>query len=114
MDWPIALVLIFGCLVILMATGMPIAFAFFITCIMGSMLFWGGMVGLQQLAMSLYSSVTSFALLPVPLLVLMGNIIYESGVGMKMVDAVDKILGRLPGRLVLQKGQFRKLFLIWY
>lgn len=99
MEWPIALLIIFGCLIVVMITGIPIAFAFFLTCVIGSILFWGGMVGLEQLAMSFFSSVTSFALLPVPLFVLMGNVIYESGVGMKMVDAVDKLLGRLPGRL---------------
>ena len=99
MDWPMALMLIFGCLLLFMATGMPIAFAFMLSCVIGSIMFWGGIVGLEQLAMSFYSSVTSFSLLPVPLFVLMGCIIFESGIGMKMVDAVDKLLGRLPGRL---------------
>jgi tripartite ATP-independent transporter DctM subunit len=101
MDWPISLLIMFGLLIVLMATGMPIAFAFMITCVIGSVLFWGGAVGLNQLAMSVFSSVTTFALLPIPLFVLMGNIIFESGVGLKMVDAVDKILGSLPGRLSL-------------
>jgi tripartite ATP-independent transporter DctM subunit len=101
MDWPISLLIMFGLLIALMATGMPIAFAFMITCVIGSVLFWGGAVGLNQLSMSVFSSVTSFALLPIPLFVLMGNIIFESGVGLKMVDAVDKILGSLPGRLSL-------------
>ena len=101
MDWPIALLIMFGLLIALMATGMPIAFAFMITCVIGSVLFWGGAVGLDQLSMSVFSSVTTFALLPIPLFVLMGNIIFESGVGLKMVDAVDKILGSLPGRLSL-------------
>lgn len=101
MAWPLVLLLIFGCLIILMATGMPIAFAFMLTCVMGSILFWGGMAGPEQLALSFYSSVTTFVLLPVPLFILMGNVIFESGVGMLLVDAMDKILGRLPGRLSL-------------
>lgn len=101
MDWPISLLIMFGLLIALMATGMPIAFAFMITCVIGSVLFWGGAVGLNQLSMSVFSSVTTFALLPIPLFVLMGNVIFESGVGLKMVDAVDKILGSLPGRLSL-------------
>ncbi len=99
MEWPQALLLIFGCLVILMATGMPIAFAFMLTCTVGSIMFWGGMAGLEQLAMSFYSSVTTFAFLPIPLFVLMGNTIFESGVGRTIVEDVDKVLGRLPGRL---------------
>jgi len=84
-----------------MATGMPIFLAFMLTCVMGALLFWGGLVGMEQLMASVFSSVTTFALLPVPLFVLMGCVIFESGVGMLLVDAVDKILGRLPGRLGL-------------
>jgi TRAP-type mannitol/chloroaromatic compound transport system permease large subunit len=84
---------------VLMATGMPIAFAFLLTCTMGSILFWGGMVGIEQLAMSFYSSVTTFIFLPIPLFILMGNIIFESGIGATIIDDVDKTLGRLPGRL---------------
>lgn len=99
MEWYWALLLVFGCLVVLMATGMPIFFAFMLTCVMGALLFWGGLVGMEQLAQSIFSSVTTFAILPVPLFILMGNVIFESGVGMNMVDAIDKILGRLPGRL---------------
>lgn len=99
MAWPFAILLIFGCLVILMATGMPIFFAFMLTCMMGALLFWGGLAGMEQLLMSVFSSVTTFVFFPVPLFILMGNIIFESGVGTLLVDAVDKVLGRLPGRL---------------
>lgn len=99
MEWPLVLLIMFGCLIFLMATGMLIAFAFMITCVIGALLFWGGTAGLSQLILSIFSSVTTFAILPVPLFILMGNIIFESGVGMNMVDAVDKLLGRLPGRL---------------
>ena len=101
MAWPLALLLIFGCLVILMATGMPIFLAFMLTCVMGALIFWGGLVGMNQLLMSVFSSVTTFTFFPVPLFILMGCVIFESGVGTLLVDAVDKILGRLPGRLSL-------------
>jgi len=97
--WPLALLIIFGCLIIMMATGMPIAFAFMITCVIGAILFWGGLVGIEQLLMSFFSSIASFVLLPLPLFILMGTVVFESGVGTLLVDAVDKILGRLPGRL---------------
>jgi tripartite ATP-independent transporter DctM subunit len=99
MTWTLALIIIFGSLVVLMITGMPIFLAFMLTCVVGALLFWGGMVGMEQLLMSVFSSVTSFVFLPVPLFVLMGNVIFESGVGGNVVDGVDKVLGRLPGRL---------------
>jgi len=101
MEWALPLLLVFGMLMIFMATGMPIAFAFILTSVVGSYFFWGGMVGVDQLAMSFYSSVTTFILLPLPLFILMGNIIHASGIGMDLVNSVDKLLGRLPGRLSL-------------
>ncbi len=99
MAWPLAILLIFGCLVVMMVTGMPIFIAFMVTCVVGALLFWGGLAGMEQLLSSVFSSVTSFVFLPVPLFVLMGNVIFESGVGANVVTSVDKILGRLPGRL---------------
>jgi len=101
LEWYLAILLMFGCLILLMATGMPIAFAFMFTCVMGAWLFWGGEAGLEQLAMSFYSSVTNYNFLPIPLFILMGDIVFTSGAGTRLVDAVDKILGRLPGRLSL-------------
>lgn len=101
MEWYLPIFLMFGCLVLLMATGMPIAFAFMFTCVMGAWLFWGGEKGLDQLAMSFYSSVANYNFLPIPLFILMGDIVFTSGTGTRLVDAVDKILGQLPGRLSL-------------
>jgi len=99
MAWQLALLVIFVCLVVLMITGMPIFFAFMLTCVVGALLFWGGLAGMETLVTSVFSSITSFVFLPIPLFVLMGNIIFESGVGGNVVDGVDKLLGRLPGRL---------------
>jgi TRAP-type mannitol/chloroaromatic compound transport system permease large subunit len=91
----------FGALVAIMFTGMPIAFAFMFTCIMGATLFWGGWNGVDQLAMSFYSAVANYVFLPIPLFILMGDVIYEAGTGTLVVGAVDKIMGRFPGRLSL-------------
>jgi tripartite ATP-independent transporter DctM subunit len=99
LEWYLAIALMFGVLIILMMTGMPIAFAFMFTCIMGALIFWGGAVGLEQLAMSFYSSVANYNFLPIPLFILMGDVIFSSGTGVMIVDAVDKLLGKLPGRL---------------
>jgi len=101
LEWFEALAVMFGCLIAIMLTGMPISFAFMFTCVMGASLFWGGWVGLDQLAMSFFSSVASYTLLPIPLFVLMGDVIFSSGTGTTIVGAVDKLLGKLPGRLSL-------------
>ena len=101
LEWYESLMLMFGCLIAIMVTGMPISFAFMFTCIMGASLYWGGWAGLDQLAMSFYSSVADYVFLPIPLFVLMGDVIFSSGVGTQIVGAVDKLLGKLPGRLSL-------------
>lgn len=101
MEWPLILLIIFGTLVILMATGMPIAFCFMLINVVGVYAFFGGIAGLEQLILSIYSSLATFVLLPVPLFILMGEVTFQSGLGANIIDIVDKWLGRLPGRLSL-------------
>jgi len=101
MEWWLALAIIFGSLVVLMTTGMPVAFCFMLVNVVGVFIFWGGTVGLRQLGLSIFSSVSTFAFLPVPLFILMGEVMFRSGLGLSMVDTLDKWMGRLPGRLGL-------------
>jgi len=63
--------------------------------------FWGGLCGLEQLIHTIFESLCSFTLLPLPLFVLMGEIMFLSGIAPNMIDALDKWLGRIPGRLGL-------------
>ena len=101
MEWWLTLLLIFIALMLLFLIGVPVAFSFLFVNIIGVYLFWGGEAGLSQLIRSVYRSVATFALLPVPLFVLMGEIMFRSGVAPKMMDTLDKWLGRIPGRLSL-------------
>jgi len=98
MDWLVTLIAIIGCLVVFMALGVPVAFSFLTVNVLGILYFWGW-DGLQQLVLSMYSSVASFSLLPVPLFILMGEVMFHSGVVLKMMDTLDKWIGRVPGRL---------------
>ena len=100
-EWQLTLLLLFGSLIILMITGMPIAFCFMFTNVVGVFLFFGGTAGLEQLVLSLYSSLATFVLLPVLLFILMGELTFQSGLARNIIDVVDKWLGRLPGRLAL-------------
>jgi len=84
-----------------MLTGLPIAFTFLAINIVGVYVYWGGSSGLQQLILSIFESVTFFALLPIPLFLLMGEVLFHSGMGSRMLDALDAFMGRLPGRLSL-------------
>ncbi|MBU0464657.1 MAG: TRAP transporter large permease subunit [Proteobacteria bacterium] len=99
MEWWMTLIIIFSCLMFLFIIGVPVAFSFLFINIIGVYIFWGGESGLEQLIRSIYRSIASFALLPVPLFILMGEIMFLSGIAQKMMDTLDKWLGRIPGRL---------------
>ena len=101
MEWYLALLLIMGSFIILMLTGLPVAFCFMLVNIVGVVLWWGGIPGLERLIISIFDSVTMFILLPVLLFILMGEVTLHSGIAPHMIDALDKWLGRLPGRLGL-------------
>jgi len=101
MEWPLALLLIFGGALVLLATGMPVAFALLMITPVGAVLFWNGEAGLYQLTTSMFEAVSTFTLLPIPLFVLLGEVMFHSGMAMKMIDVLDKWLGRIPGRLGL-------------
>ena len=100
MDWWLTLFIIFGALLVLMFIRFPVAFCFIAVNLAGAcFLFGGGERGLQQFSMSIFSSVTNFGLVPVPLFILMGEVLFQTGLAFKAIDIVDKWLGRLPGRL---------------
>ncbi len=101
MEWPLLLLILLGSLIVLMASGLPVAFCFILINIVGVMLLWGGGIGLQQFIFSIFDSVSTFTLLPVPMFILMGEVMFYSGIAPLMMDALDKWLGRLPGRLSL-------------
>jgi tripartite ATP-independent transporter DctM subunit len=101
MEWWITLLLVFLALMLLFLIGVPVAFSFLFINIIGVYVFWGGEGGLTQLIRSVYRSVATFSLLPVPLFVLMGEIMFRSGIAPRMMDTLDKWLGRIPGRLSL-------------
>jgi tripartite ATP-independent transporter DctM subunit len=99
MNWIEASVLLFGGLVAVMGLGLPVAFAFLVLNVVGAMVFLGGEVGLAQLARNAVQSITSFSLTPIPFFVLMGEVLFHTGVALKAIDAFALIIRRLPGRL---------------
>ena len=99
MEWYESLALLLGAILALMAIGMPVALAFLAANILGAWVFMGGERGISALLNNGLGSLTSFALVPIPLFLLMGEIFFHTGLGGRMFNAIDKLLGRLPGRL---------------
>ncbi len=99
MEWYEALAILLGSIVFLMAIGMPVALAFLAANIIGGWIFMGGERGVSALLNNGWGALTSFALVPIPLFLLMGEVFFQTGLGGRMFNAIDKLLGKVPGRL---------------
>jgi len=86
---------------IMLASGIPVAFAFMGINVVGIATLWGGGEGLRLLAQSMWTSVSSFVFLPIPMFILLGEIMFRTGIAQKALFVLDKWIGRLPGRLAL-------------
>ncbi|MDE0059573.1 MAG: TRAP transporter large permease [Defluviicoccus sp.] len=101
MDWYLILAALIGGLVVFMLLGMPVVFAFFTVNLIGAWFVMGGEIGVLQLIRNAVDSIQSFALLPIPLFIFMGEIMFHTGVAARAIDAVDRLIARVPGRLSL-------------
>jgi tripartite ATP-independent transporter DctM subunit len=99
MEWFESLALLLGSILVLMAIGMPVALAFLAANIMGAWFFMGGAKGITLLLNNGFGGLTNYALVPIPLFLLMGEIFFHTGLGARMFNAIDRLLGKLPGRL---------------
>ncbi len=99
MLWWQTLLLILGALMLLMFTRYPVCFVFMtLNCCLFFFLMHGA-TGLNMFASTLYDSIATFTLLPVPMFLLMGELLFRSGVAQRAINALDKILGKIPGRM---------------
>lgn len=99
MDWFGSLALLLGLLTVLMLAGLPVAFAFLGVNLVGAYIFLGGDAGLGQVARNSATSITNFALTPIPLFVLMGEVLFHTGVAFRAIEAIERLIARVPGRL---------------
>ena len=101
MSWQAAAWLLLGGSTVLMFVGLPVAFAFLAINLLGAAIFLGGDAGMMQLARNSVASVTSFALTPIPLFILMGEILFHTGLAVKVIDGVERLIRDIPGRLAV-------------
>jgi len=99
MTWWLSAIVLFGVLTALFLVGLPAAFAFFGINIVGAWFYLGKEAGLIQLIRNGIVSITSFSLTPIPFFILMGEVLFHTGVAMKAIDAIDRLIWRVPGRL---------------
>ncbi|SVC17073.1 uncharacterized protein METZ01_LOCUS269927, partial [marine metagenome] len=83
-EWIHLLVFFFALLTLMMLSGMPVAVGFLTLNIIGLYFFLGGESAMSLLAMNAFSSVGKFALIPIPLFILMGDLLMRTGMAGKM------------------------------
>lgn len=88
-------------LMVLLLAGLPIAVALLLAAFLGSTMLVGFDSTLSYLGVDIFSSVSKFLLTPIPLFVLMGEILAVSGIGTDMFEAAMKWFGRLRGGLAI-------------
>jgi tripartite ATP-independent transporter DctM subunit len=85
-------------LVAVMFTGLPIAFSFLLVS-GGAMYSMMGFGGLRQLVLGMQSQLCNFNFTPIPFFVIMGEVFFQSGIITRTMDALSRLVCRVPGRL---------------
>ena len=107
MEWYWTLAVLLGSILALMAIGMPVGLAFLGVNVVAAAYYMGGRGdlltvierGVGVLAGNAFESMTTFALVPIPMFLLMGEFFFHTGLANRMFNAVEKLMGRVPARL---------------
>ncbi len=107
MEWHWTLASLISAILMLMAIGLPVGIAFITVNVVAAVVYLGGAGGLFEiaergvgiLAGNAFESMTTFALVPIPMFLLMGELFFHNGLANRMFTAVEKLMGRVPARL---------------
>jgi C4-dicarboxylate transporter DctM subunit len=91
---------VFGVLFLTLAAGIWVGFSLFIVGFVGMVLFSSLPAG-NNMASSLWATVEKWEYVALPLFILMGEILYRSGISEKLFKSLVPWLYRLPGGLLL-------------
>ncbi|WP_374656421.1 TRAP transporter large permease [Dongia sp.] len=91
--------IIFGLLVILMLTGMPISISLGLTVL--SYLFFLTEVPIESVALKLFTGIEKFEIMAIPFFILAGNFLTHGGVARRMIDFARSLVGHWHGGLGL-------------
>src|SRR6185503_2823788 len=91
--------LIFGLLIVLMLTGMPISVALGLTVL--SYLFVLTTVPIEAVALKLFTGIESFEIMAIPFFILAGNFLPPAGVARRMIRFAASLIGHWYGGMGL-------------
>jgi tripartite ATP-independent transporter DctM subunit len=101
MEWTYILLIVMGGLLLGLLGGLHVFATFLLIDIIGIVCFMGGMDGLSGMVRSMVDSIGVFTLTSVPLFIIMGEVIFLSGMASRAINVIERLLYRLPGRLGL-------------
>src|SRR5258707_468328 len=87
---------IFGLLIALMLTGMPISIALGLTVL--TFLYTMTQVPIEAVALKLFTGIENFEIMAIPFFILAGNFLTHGGVARRMIAVVTAMIGHLYGR----------------
>lgn len=99
MEWWLILLLFCTILLVFLLLSMPVAFAFMLANFAMVIAVMGLKAGPYQMIVNMFDSLTIFTLAPIPLFILMGEMLFHSGMAFRALNAMSIILGKIPGRL---------------
>lgn len=98
MEWYVTLALIFGSLLVLFATGLPI-FACFMILNVGAIFLVVGVNGIGLFVNSVVDTASTDAFVAVPMFVLLGELLFRTGGVTRLFAGLDALVGAIRGRL---------------
>ncbi len=90
-----------GALLVLLAIGVPIAFAMAAVGVAGIWVLEGASAAMAHVALVSWSEGQSFVLVTIPLFVLMGQLVFHTGLAADLYTSVYKWIGRVPGGIAI-------------
>ena len=91
--------IIFGLLVVLMITGMPISIALGLTVL--TFLFTMTQVPIESVALKLFTGIEKFEIMAIPFFILAGNFLTHGGVARRMIHFTTSLIGHWYGGMGL-------------
>ena len=101
MEWWIVLTIIVVLLLSFLLSGLPVAFAFLLINLIGVYFWMGGIDAVYLVAANVIQNVGQFALVAVPMFTFLGEIMWQTGVATRMINALGKWIGGMKGSLSL-------------
>ena len=93
----IALLLLLGGFVVMLAINVPVAFSMALACLLT--LFYQGTVPISTVTLKLYSGIDTFPFLAIPLFILAGGLMEQGGISLRLVRFAKNLVGHIKGGL---------------